>query len=289
MNEKNSIVDFHTHLFPPEVRQNREKYFAGESAFELLYASPKSKMIGAKEMIASMDEQGVDVSVVFGFPWKNLETAKRHNDYIAEAVARYPNRFKGFCCLDPCPSEAAIEVERCLDNGLCGVGELAFYRSGIECVIVDSMAPVMALCRERNVPVLIHTNEPVGHQYPGKTENTLLQIYDLIKRFQDNTIVLAHWGGGIFFYSVLKKEVKDVLRNVYYDTAASPFLYDPAVYRLAIERVGVEKILLGTDYPLIKPERYFRELGDAALNQAEIDRICGGNAMALFADSALTR
>ena len=56
MNEKNSIVDFHTHLFPPEFRQNREKYFAGESAFELLYASPKSKMIGAKEMIASMDE-----------------------------------------------------------------------------------------------------------------------------------------------------------------------------------------------------------------------------------------
>ena len=289
MNEKNSIVDFHTHLFPPDVRQNREKYFAGESAFELLYASPKSKMIGAGEMIAAMDEQGVDVSVVFGFPWKNMDTARMHNDYITAVVAKYPERLKGFCCLDPCDETAVLEVERCLDNGLCGVGELAFYRSGIECVIVDSMAPVMALCRERNVPVLIHTNEPVGHQYPGKTENTLLQIYDLIKRFQDNTIVLAHWGGGIFFYSVLKKEVKDVLRNVYYDTAASPFLYDPAVYRLAIERVGVEKILLGTDYPLIKPERYFRELGDAALNQAEIDRICGGNAMALFADSALIR
>ena len=289
MNKKNFIVDFHTHLFPPEFRQNREKYFAGEPAFELLYASPKSKMIGAKEIIASMDEQGVDVSVVFGFPWKNMDTARMHNDYIAAVVAKYPERLKGFCCLDPCGETAVLEVERCLDNGLCGVGELAFYRSGIECVIVDSMAPVMALCRERNVPVLIHTNEPVGHQYPGKTENTLLQIYDLIKRFQDNTIVLAHWGGGIFFYSVLKKEVKDVLRNVYYDTAASPFLYDPAVYRLAIERVGVEKILLGTDYPLIKPERYFRELGDAALNPAEIDRICGGNAMALFADSVLIR
>jgi predicted TIM-barrel fold metal-dependent hydrolase len=276
------IVDFHTHLFPPEIRENRAKYFSNEPAFELLYASPKSKMTGADGIIAAMDEQGVDVSVVFGFPWKNLETARRHNDYIAESVARYPNRFKGFCCLDPCPSEAVAEVERCLDNGLCGVGELAFYRSGIECVIVDSMAPVMALCKQRNVPVLIHTNEPVGHRYPGKTENTLLQIYDLIKRYPDNKIVLAHWGGGVFFYSVLKKEVKDVLSNVYYDTAASPFLYDPAVYRMAIERVGIEKILLGTDFPLIKPERYFREMEAAGLLQAEIDRICGGNAMALF-------
>ena len=276
------IVDFHTHLFPPDIRKSRENYFAGESAFELLYASPKSKMIGAGEIIAAMDEQGVDISVVFGFPWKNLETAKRHNDYIAEAVARYPDRLKGFCCLDPCPSDAAAEVERCLANGLCGVGELAFYRSGIECVIVDSMEPVMALCRERGVPVMIHTNEPVGHQYPGKTENTLLQIYDLVKRFQDNTIVLAHWGGGIFFYSVLKKEVKDVLRNVYYDTAASPFLYDPAVYRMAIDRVGIEKILFGTDYPLIKPERYFREMEKAVLREDEIERITGGNAVTLL-------
>lgn len=276
------IVDFHTHLFPPKVRENREKYFTGETAFELLYASPKSKMIGADEMIRAMDEQGVDISVVFGFPWKNLETAKQHNDYIAEAVARYPDRFKGFCCLDPCPSEAVSEVERCFNNGLCGVGELAFYRSGIECVIVDSMEPVMALCRQQGVPVLIHTNEPVGHQYPGKTENTLLQIYDLIKRFQDNTIVLAHWGGGIFFYNVLKKEVKNVLRNVYYDSAASPFLYDPAIYRMAIDRVGVEKILLGTDYPLIKPERYFRELALAGLSEAEIERIKGRNAKELL-------
>ena len=284
MNRKNSIVDFHTHLFPPKIRENRDTYFKGEPAFELLYASSKSRMVGADETVATMDKQGVDVSVVFGFPWKNMEIARQHNDYIAEAVTRFPDRLKGFCCLDPCPSEAAAEVERCLDNGLCGVGELAFYRSGIECVIVDSMTPVMDLCRERNVPVMIHTNEPVGHQYPGKTENTLLQIYDLIKRFPDNKIVLAHWGGGIFFYSVLKKEVKDVLRNVYYDTAASPFLYDPEIYRMAIERVGVDKILMGTDYPLIKPERYFRELASAGLSEVEIEQIKGGNAMTLFAD-----
>ena len=282
MNRKNFILDFHTHLFPPAIRENRETYFEGEPAFKLLYASPKSNMVGARDITAVMDEQGVDVSVVFGFPWKNPEIAKQHNDYIAECVARYPDRLKGFCCLDPCPSEAAAEVERCLDNGLCGVGELAFYRSGIECVIVDSMTPVMDLCRERNVPVLIHTNEPVGHQYPGKTENTLLQIYDLIKRFPDNKIVLAHWGGGIFFYSVLKKEVKAVLKNVYYDTAASPFLYDPEVYRMAIDRVGVDRILLGTDYPLIKPERYFKELEAAGLREGEIERIKGGNAKKLL-------
>jgi len=276
------VVDFHTHLFPKNIRENREKYFSGEPAFELLYASPTSKMIGAKEMVDTMDEQGVDISVVFGFPWKNIETAKMHNDYIATAVAEFSDRLKGFCCLDPCDSNAVYEVERSLDSGLCGVGELAFYQSGIECVLVDSMTPVMALCREKDVPVLIHTNEPIGHVYPGKTPNTLLQIYDLIKRFPGNKIVLAHWGGGIFFYNVLKKEVKEVLRNVYYDTAASPFLYDPGIYRLAIETAGIDKILLGTDYPLIKPGRYFKEMEAVGLSKTEMDRICGENAIALF-------
>jgi predicted TIM-barrel fold metal-dependent hydrolase len=239
-------------------------------------------MVGACEMIECMDEQGVDISLVFGFPWKNMDTAKLHNDYIIEAVTRFPKRFKGLCCLDPCLPDAVFEAERCLKNGLNGVGELAFYQSGIACVIVDSMAPVMELCREKNAFVLIHTNEPVGHTYPGKTENTLLQIYDFIRRYQENTIVLAHWGGGIFFYSLMKKEVKSVLRNVYYDTAASPFLYDAAVYRIAIETVGVDKILLGTDYPLIKPERYFKDLATAGLSPSETEKICGENARALL-------
>ena len=60
----------------------------------------------------------------------------------------------------------------------------------------------MSVARENDCPVLIHTNEPVGHIYPGKTPNTLKQIYDMIAAFPDNRIILAHWGGGLFFYSL---------------------------------------------------------------------------------------
>lgn len=276
------IVDFHTHIFPPAVQAGREIYFANEPAFQRLYNSPKARLITAEEMIRAMDEEGVDVSVVFGFPWKKLESAARHNDYILDSVARYPDRLKGFCCLDPCDEKAVREVERCLSGGLSGVGELAFYQSGIVCEIRDSMAPVMAVCLEKDSPVLLHTNEPVGHAYPGKTENTLSEIYEFIKRFQMNKIVLAHWGGGIFFYGLLKKEVRETLTNVWIDTAASPFLYDPAIYRHAIDIIGKEKILFGSDYPLIKPLRYFKELRQAGLTDEEFSDICGGNAAELL-------
>jgi len=276
------IIDFHTHIFPKAIRENRQKYFPNESAFKLLYSSPGSKLVGATEIVTSMDDQGVDKSVVFGFPWKTQETFQAQNDYIMEVVDRYPERLMGLCCFDPFHREAVPEAVRCIDGGLSGIGEIAFYESGIDETALDKLAPLMEICRNSDLPFLIHTNEPVGHIYPGKTPNTLKQIYDLIKRFPENKIVLAHWGGGIFFFNLLKKDVKERLENVYFDTAASPFLYNPQIYRYAKEIAGLDKILFGSDFPLLTPARYFKELEKTGLSQDEIESICGRNAARLL-------
>jgi len=276
------IIDFHTHIFPKAIREHRETYFPSESAFKLLYDSPGSKLVGAKEIVAAMDEQGVDRSVVFGFPWKDSATFKMQNDYVMEVVTRYPKRLVGLCCFDPFNKEAGSEARRCFQGGLSGIGEIAFYQSGIDDAALDKLTPLMEICLDKDLPFLIHTNEPVGHLYPGKTPNTLRQIYNLVTRFSENKIVLAHWGGGIFFFNLLKKEVKERLKNVYFDTAASPFLYDPEVYRYAVEIAGVDKILFGSDFPLLKPARYFKELENAGLTRAQMDAISGLNAAKLL-------
>jgi predicted TIM-barrel fold metal-dependent hydrolase len=128
-----------------------------------------------------------------------------------------------------------------------------------------------------NLPCMIHTNEPIGHSYPGKTPVTLEQIYQLAKTFPDNRIVLAHWGGGLFVYNVMKKEVKQTLNNIWFDTAASPYLYDPAVYSMAETAGMIDKILFGTDYPLLTPERYFKDMKNSGLSPENINKICFSN------------
>lgn len=276
------IIDFHTHIFPKAIRENREKYFPTEPAFKLLYSSSGSKLVGAREIVVSMDEQGVDKSVVFGFPWKSKEIFQFHNDYIMEAVERYPERLIGLCCFDPLHKETVAEAVRCLEGGLSGIGEIAFYQSGIDDTALDRLTPLMEICHDRDLPFLIHTNEPVGHIYPGKTPNTLKQIYNLVNRFSKNKIVLAHWGGGIFFFNLLKKDVKESLKNVYFDTAASPFLYAPQIYKYAKEIAGLDKILFGSDFPLLKPIRYFKELEKTGLSKDQIESICGRNAARLL-------
>jgi uncharacterized protein len=276
------IIDFHTHIFPVAICQNRERFFPAEPAFELLYKSSKSRLISAIELLDAMDKNGVDKSIIFGFPWKKPETFKFHNDYIMEMVQKYPRRFTGLGCFDPSVGQAVAEAERCLTGGLAGIGELAFYQAGIDENALAQLAPIMMMCADCDLPVLIHTNEPVGHAYHGKTPITLAQIYGLIKRFPGTKIVLAHWGGGLFFYSLMKKDVKETMTNVFFDTAASPYLYDPEVYQIAVRLIGVDKILFGSDYPLLPPARYFGEIRKSGLTKPQIDKICGQNAKKLF-------
>ncbi len=272
------IIDFHAHVFPSQFRDRGPALLSGEPAFASIYRSPKARVVGAQDLLRNMEEEGVRKSVIFGFPWEKPENYQRHNDYVLESVNRYPDRLIGFCAFSPLAPGGAGEAERCLKAGLSGVGELAVYGSGLNHDVVKALGEVMALCVHLDVPFLLHTNEPVGHVYPGKAPMTLNEIYRFIQTYPLNRIVLAHWGGGLFFYGLMKKEVKEVLRNVWFDTAASPFLYTPQVYRVAEEIVGLDKILFGSDYPLIRPGRYLKEMASAGLSREAVDRISGGNA-----------
>lgn len=275
-------IDFHTHVFPPPFRQDRSRYFSGEPAFKAIYDSPRARLAGVSELLQHMDEAGIGKSVVFGFPWQAHDLAKQHNDYVLEAVYRYSDRLVGLCCFSPLMREAGKETERCLKGGLAGVGELAVYGDGLTTEVSDLLEEVMAIAFDHGAIVLMHTNEPVGHQYRGKAPMTLGQIYGFVKRYPSNRIVLAHWGGGLPFYALMKREVKGALENVWFDTAASPYLYDPGIYPVVGNIVGFEKILFGSDYPLLGPSRYFEEMEKAGLSGNEIDQVSGGTAAFLL-------
>jgi uncharacterized protein len=278
------IIDTHTHLFPDTFVKDRSRLFAQEPEFTMLYKHPHAKMATCEQLIRTMDNHQVDLACATGFPWRNPDHTRQNNDYILECVQRFPDRIRGLACFDLAWAGAADEAVRCIDAGLSGVGELAFYLSGIDSKALDLMGDVMAVLREKgSLPCMIHTNEPVGHAYPGKTPVTLEQIQNLAIAYPDNRIILAHWGGGIFFYHVMKKNLKQTLKNVWYDTAASPFLYDPAIYDMA-DRAGVmDKVLFGTDFPLLPPDRYYRDLDASGLNAAQKNAVLGDNAALFYA------
>jgi hypothetical protein len=138
------------------------------------------------------------------------------------------------------------------------------------------MRPILNRMEREGIPLLIHTNETIGHSYPGKGRTPLERFYEMILSFPTLPIILAHWGGGFPFYELMP-EVAKVMTHVYYDTAASPFLYSKKIYAIASEIVGVEKILFGTDFPLISPRRYYKELEGSGLSKQDREKILGLN------------
>ncbi len=271
------IIDFHVHILSPDFIRNVDSHKRDESHFGLIHDGPKVKYATAEDLIVNMDKTGVDKSIVFAFPFKDGGRCREANDYIIESCRKYRERLIGFALASPTDPGFEKEIARCIDAGLCGIGELIPDAQGFNISDSGQMRNLTGIARERDLPVLLHANEQVGHYYPGKGETGPLRAYKFAASNPELRIVFAHWGGGLFFYEFMP-ELKKGLSNVFYDTAASPYLYIPQVYEAARLAGITDKVLLGSDYPLLSPSRYFKDLDKTNLSSSEKEMIKGGNA-----------
>ena len=276
------IIDFHTHIFSPRIKKNRSEYINSDPCFAILYSEKSAKLATADELIASMDKDGIDISVIVNIGWTTHELCVETNDYILESIARYPQRLIGFCSVQPNSYDAAAaEIERCAQGGIKGVGEIRPDIQLFDLGNEEVTKPFIEVVRKHKLILLTHASEPVGHNYPGKGNVTPDMLYPFITSFPDLTIVCAHWGGGLPFYALMP-EVKQAMNNVFFDTAASPFLYNPQVYTQVIQLVGADKILFGSDYPLLAQNRLINEIMSLDSPEATKQLILSGNAQRLL-------
>lgn len=275
-------IDFHTHIFPPALRAQRERYLSTDATFGELFSDPKAKLATAEELVEAMDRDGVHRSVAMGMGWTDTGLAREVNDYIIDSVRRWPDRLAGFAGVNPAWGDnAAREVDRCAAEGLIGVGELHPDTQSYDLGDEAAMTPVMEVARERGLMVTTHSSEPVGHRYAGKGKTQPEALWNLILNFPDVTIVCAHWGGGLPFYRLMP-EVAEGMRNVYFDTAASPFLYSPMVFTAVAGLVGADRILLASDYPLMRISRVLDQLDKSRLSEQQKRAVTSGNAARLL-------
>jgi predicted TIM-barrel fold metal-dependent hydrolase len=276
------IVDFHTHIFPPWLREGRDEYIKRDPCFSLLYSQPEARMATAEELLASMDEAGIDLSVVLNIGWVSHELCMKTNDYILDSVSRYPTRLVGFCAIQPRAGDAAIaELERCAKAGAKGIGELRSDVQGFDLADKTTMKPLVDAALKHDLILLTHSSEPVGHEYSGKGSITPDILYSFITGFPNLKLVCAHWGGGLPFYALMP-EVAKALANVFFDTAATVFLYKPEIFEQVSHIIGSDKILFGTDYPLMHQNRVLAQIQSSQLSEEDKARILGANAQKLL-------
>jgi predicted TIM-barrel fold metal-dependent hydrolase len=276
------LIDSHTHIFSPQVIANREHYLQADAGFAELYTKSSSRLVTADELVDSMDKNGIDMSVACSFGWEGQELCHEANDYILESIARYSKRLVGLITLRPEAGDAAFyELERCVKGGVGGIGEMRPPAASLDTSFDSLWTPIVRLLIERGLICLFHASEPVGHSYTGKGNLTPQVFYPFICRYPGLKIILAHWGGGMPFYALMT-EVKKALANTWFDTAASPFLYEPAIYKQAIDMVGPHHILFGSDYPLLPQSRAIKEIRNLDILPEYSDMILGLNAQKLL-------
>jgi len=285
------VIDAHVHLYPPELNRDPAGWAAraGEVHWARLCTRqrrdgrPVQGFPSVEQLLRDMDAAGVARAVLLGWYWEKPETCAWHNRFYAACVREHPDRLAAFAALHPAAGRTATlaEVRRAHDEGLIGLGELSPHSSG-HGIDDPIFRDALELAAELRLPVNFHVTDPASKNYPGRAETPLADFVRLAREFPRTTFILSHLGGLL----PLMDSSTVSWPNLFYDTAALPLIYLPEVLRRMLDVVGAEKILFGSDYPLIlfpreEPEpgfaRFLAQTSAAKLNAAERTALLGGN------------
>ena len=225
--------------------------------------------------VGMMDQAGVDLSLISA--WVAPRNVMISNDEVAEFVAQAPNRLAGVGSVDISrPMQAVREVRRC-------VNELGFKAIRVlpwlwEAPPTDRrFYPVYTACCDMGVPFCTQ----IGHTGPLMPSEVGRPIYldQVALDFPELKIVGGHIG---YPWTDEAIAVATKHENVYIDTSAyTAKRYPPALVEF-LRGHGRDKVLFGTNYPMIMPAKALEHLPELGLGEDIQTRFLSGNAMRIF-------
>jgi predicted TIM-barrel fold metal-dependent hydrolase len=249
------IIDAHVHLYPTEVDRDPAAWAVAQGEAHWATLCTRTRKDGRRVqslptsdgLLRAMDAAGIGRAVLLGWYWEKQETCIWQNRFYAECVRKYPDRFCAFAALQPRAGfwPTLNEMHRARDDGLIGWGELSPHSQGYS---VDDPVfhEVLVLAADWKMPVNLHVTDPESKPFPGRVDTPLTDFSRLARQFPRVSFVLAHWGGMLPLRdpSVLE------LKNVFFDTAASPLIYEADVWQRFCSVVPKDRVLFGSDFPL---------------------------------------
>lgn len=213
--------------------------------------------VGPKELEAVLDAHGLDMAVVMA------PTAQYpDNAALAQAIRGHP-RFIGFAVVNPYgPGGGVPELDRAVREwGMKGL-KLMPLRHGYE---VDGGVPqrIMARAAELGLPVSIHS----GAQFCLPW-----QIADLAQAFPSVPVIMDHMGFRYYVDGAIN--VARRVENIYLETALVSM---PGYIRMAVDQVGAERVLYGSDYPTGHPAGMLATMKAAGLTERDEALVMGEN------------
>jgi aminocarboxymuconate-semialdehyde decarboxylase len=310
-------IDVHAHCFPAEYIDLLDRY--GNSAVGTDFARRFAAGATSAELDSRfqlMDRAGVSrqiLSIAPQAPYfherdRSVAAARLANDAFADLTRRHSRRFSAFGCLPLPHLEASLEeAARCLDElGMAGitVSTWALDRS-----IADrSFDPLFAELDRRGTVLFVHPaglacgsgaiadsrlTWPLGAPVEDALVALQMMQSGIPAHFPRLRIILSHLGGFLpFLMRRLDHQARwflpndsplpsQLARRFWYDTVNA----HPAALRCAVETLGSDRLLLGSDFPYWTDEAFelaARYISESGLPAEAVSQIESGNAAALF-------
>ncbi|MDF2718846.1 MAG: hypothetical protein K0R28_5771 [Paenibacillus sp.] len=224
-----------------------------------------------RELLRACDMFGISKLHVSGL--KSHYSDEAEVDSLNADVYRFmkeqPDLVNGYCYVNPAHANAHDVLRRGIETyGMNGM------KLWVATFCDDPRVfPLVETCIEANIPILIHSfHKAVGQL---KYETTGTQVANLANRYPNAKLLMAHFGGNCY-HGI--KAVRGC-RNVWHDFSGTPFRRDDVDY--AVERVGVDRIVFGSDMPITYLVN-FGQVEEADLSPEEKERIYYKNALELF-------
>ena len=306
------VIDFHNHHVGPAFTS-----IAGANApaaQRAYFEEVNRNLSDPQALLASIDAAGVAARVV-NTPLEFIQNAEgdvapdtvtRINDQLAELVSRNSGRLYALATVDPYSGDAgARELTRAVrELGLRGV----FVQAVKNDLSLDSpqARPTLAAAAALGVPVFVHpiTDSQLRRRFPrlgrpgtmlnrsmvnsaallalleGSAFDELPDLRVVVTTLAIGTVLI---NGGFGTRGGLRRDPAEALRrHVYIDTMG----LHPVLIRAAVDMLGVEHVLAGTDWPIFSekevPQRLQRALTLCGFDAADQQRIAGGNTARLL-------
>ncbi|MBS2015476.1 MAG: amidohydrolase [Deltaproteobacteria bacterium] len=226
--------------------------------------------------LAAMDAAGVDLGILSA--WHGPRGPLISNEEVAAIVAAHPGRFAGLAAVDLRKPVAAVrELRRCVrELGFKGLRVIPWLW---ELPPNDRRYyPLYAECVELGVPFCTQ----VGHTGPLRSSETgrpIPYLDDVALDFPDLVIVAGHVG-----YPWTEEMIALARKypNVYIDTSAYTAKRYPSELVRYLQSGGHKKVMFGTNFPMILPQKAMAELGALGLGDEALRAFLDGNARKVF-------
>jgi predicted TIM-barrel fold metal-dependent hydrolase len=254
-------IDHHQHLFSPTA----------------VALAPGLETVSADDLVKLLDQAGIQRAVVlsiayqFGNPNRpavedEYAKVRAENDWTSQQVARFPNRLRGFCGLNPLKPYALEELTRCAKDPQLHFGlKLHFGNSDVDLDDAQHVARLRDVFQAANtnrMAIVVHMRSSVTRQRPYGVAQARVFLNRVLPAAPDVPVQIAHLAGAggyddpaidqalaVFVEAIAKGDTR--MSHVYFDasgvTGLGQWMDKTNAVATRIRQLGVQRVLFGSD------------------------------------------